>query len=379
MRRLAAPVALALVLPLAACASTANADVSLDLVRAGCPEDIRIQTDALPRVEWGFLYRLLDADSVRVGRGQVSGDLMVDGEPTGATLTILTGDPTDGVSANQQLNDDPDLLLGAVDTDVAIIDSNRYPTVGVFAPLARDPRLFFWDAQLYPTLRNIENFDVTSTASGDLMPVAAVPGDPFVQYAIGTGWITAEQVVAGTDVDVELTVPGFLASGGQRAQAGDDLVEPYLLEQDDVDRASRWQVIDDIGYTRDAGVLSAQPQTLVRFADCLQVLVPELQRSLVAYVGDPEATNALIVELAAQLGDPGYDAELAAAATAELLGGRYLVNGRDDAIGDIDLGRVRGLIERAVPRWRDAEVPVPSDVTADAVVTNRFIDWSIGL
>lgn len=379
MRRLAALVALALVLPLAACASPATAGVSPDLVRAGCPTDIRIQTDSLPRVEWAFLYGLLDAERFRVGDGEVSGDLLVDGTPTGATLTILTGDPTDGVSANQQLNDDPDLLLGAVDTDVAVIDAKRYPTVGVFAPLARDPRLLFWDAENYPALRNIERIAGTTSADGTALPVASVPGDPFIQYAVGSGWITPEQIVAGTDVDVELTVPAFVEGGGVRAQAGDDLVDPYLLSQDDVGRVTRWQVIDDIGYTRDAGVLSAEPQTLVRYADCFQVLVPVLQQALVDYAGDPEPANELVVELAAQLGDTAYGPELAAAATAELLDARYLGNGRDDTIGDLDLGRVRGLLENAVPRWRDAEVPLPSGVTADTIVTNRFIDRSIGL
>lgn len=379
MRRLAVPAVLALVLPLAACTAV-QSEARLDLVRAGCPVDIRIQTDDLPRVEWGFLYRLLDADELEVGDGQVSAPLLVDGEPTDSTLTILTGDPLDGVSANAQLHEDPDLLLGAVDTDVALIDAKRYPTVGVFAPLARDPRLLFWDAEVYPGLRNIEQFSRTSTPDGaGPMPVAAVPGDPFIQYAIGFGWITPEQVEAGTDVDVELTVPAFVATGGLRAQVGDALVSPTLLEQDDVPRAARWQVMDDIGYTRDAGVLSAEPQALVRHADCLEVLVPVLQRSLLAYLGDPDDTNAVIVELSAQLGDSVYDAEHAAAALALLESERFVGNGRDDTIGDIDLGRVRGLFENAIPRWREAELPLPGGVQPEDIVTNEFIDRSIGL
>src|SRR5690554_1900111 len=44
VRRLAGPAALALVLPLAACASIPT-DTRVDLVRAGCPTDIRIHTD----------------------------------------------------------------------------------------------------------------------------------------------------------------------------------------------------------------------------------------------------------------------------------------------------------------------------------------------
>lgn len=362
-------------LPLAACASVPASD-TVDLVRAGCPTDIRIQTDAPPRVEWGFLYGLLDADSVRVGDDRVSAPLILDGEPTGATLTILTGDPLDGVSANVQLHEDDDVLLGAVDTDIALLDFARYPTVGVFAPLARDPRLYFWDAGVYPGLRNVESFRATVTPDGAArIPVAAVPNDPFTGYAIGIGWLTAEQVVA----DPDLTLEGFVAAAGLHAQAGDALVDPTLLGRPGATpRPTRWQVLDDIGYSRDQGVLSAAPQTLVRYADCLTVLVPELQRALVAYLDDPEATNAVVVELAAQLGDEGYDAEVADAAFRELLAERYVGNGRDDTIGDIDLARVRGLFETAVPRWRDAEVTVPAGVTPDDIVTNRFIDRSIG-
>lgn len=379
MRRISGLAALALALPLAAC-STATAGEGTDLVRAGCPTEVRIQTDALPHVEWGFLYRLLDADAVRVRGDEVSGPLVLDGARTGVTLTILTGDPRDGVSANTQLHEDADLLLGAVDTDVALLDATRAPTVGVFAPLARDPRLLYWDAEVYPDLRDIERFSATSTPDGaSLMPVAAVPGDPFIQYAIGTNWISRDQIVAGTDVDVELTVPAFVAAGGIRAQTGDALTEPHRLQQDDVPRAARWQVIDDIGYTRDAGVLSAAPQTLVRHADCLRVLVPEFQRSLVAFVDDPEPTVAMLVDLAAELGDESYDIAAASAALEQLIERRYIANARDGSIGAIDIGRVRSLVDRAVPRWRDAEVDVPVGITADDIATNEFVDRSIGL
>jgi len=379
VRRLAGPAALALVLPLAACAAVPT-DTRVDLVRAGCPVDIRIHTDDLPHAEWGFLYALLDADEIEVGDDRVTAPLVVDGEPTGSTLTILLGDPLDGVSVNTLLQDDSDILLGAVDTDVALLDAKRAPTVGVFAPLARDPRLLFWDAEVYPNLRTIENIRATSTPDGAaLMPVAAVPGDPFTSYAIGMGWILPEQIVAGTDVEVELTVPAFLESAGLRAQAGDALLVPHLLEQPEVPRPARWQVIDSLGYTRDAGVLSAEPHTLVRSSDCLHALVPILQRSLVDYLEQPERVNELLVELAAQFGDETYDAEAVAFASDELLSQRFAGNYRDGTIGDFDLGRVRGLFENAIPRWLDAELPVPSGVVPEDIMTNDFIDRSIGL
>lgn len=379
MRRLAGPAALLLVLPLAAC-TTPPIDPAVDLVRAGCPVDIRIHTDDLPRVQWGFLYSLLDPDAVEVGDGEVSAPLVVHGEQTGVTLTILLGDPLDGVSVNTLLQDDPSILLGAVDTDVAILDARRAPTVGVFAPLARDPRLLYWDAEVYPNLRDIEGLRGTSTPDGAaLMPIAAVPGDPFTSYAIGMGWIAAEQIEAGTDVDVELTVPAFVEAGGLRAQAGDALVDPYLLEQPEVAHAARWHVVDDLGYSRDAGVLSAEPHTLVRSSDCLHAFVPLLQRALVDYLEAPDDVNELLVELSAEVGDPGYDAAAVEYAFAELRAQRFAGNRRDDTIGNLEMGRVRSLFENAIPQWRKVELPVPAGITPDDIVTNRFIDRSIGL
>ena len=97
--------------------------------RAGCPTNIRVQTDDRPGVEWGFLYSLLDPEDVDMltsGTG-VRSALLVDGEPTGVSLTILSGDPVDGVSANVDLHDDENLLLAAVDTDAAILDAARVP------------------------------------------------------------------------------------------------------------------------------------------------------------------------------------------------------------------------------------------------------------
>lgn len=374
-RRGAATAVIALALPLAAC-STGTAS-GVGLVREGCPADIRIQTDDLPRVEWGFLYRLLDPDALRVGADSVSAPLLVDGEPSGSRLTILLDDPHDGVSANADLYDDESILLGAVDTDVAILDAVRYPTVGVFAPLLRDPRIAYWDARVYPGVTTVQGVGTRLTPDGTaLVPFVTTPGDPFGDYAVGARMLTPEQILS----DPGPSIPGFIDAGGIPAQTGDLLTDPYAFERlTGSPEGFASQLLDDAGYERDAGVLSARPQTLVRYADCLEVLVPVLQRALVEYLSEPAATTELLVELSAQFGDEGYDAELAAAAL-DLLEEHDLVgNGRNDTIGDIEMGRVRDLVEKAIPAWRRAEVSIPSEVEADDIVTNRFIDRSIGL
>ncbi|WP_309709067.1 hypothetical protein [Pseudolysinimonas sp.] len=373
-RRIAGVAVVGLALPLAACATGEASGVGL--TRAGCPADIRIQTDDMPRVEWGFLYELLDLDELRAGATSVRAPLLIDGVPSGSTLTILLGDPDDGVSANVDLYDDERILLGAVDTDVAILDADRHPTVGVFAPLLRDPRIAYWDARVHPGVPTVQFAGTLLTPDGTaLIPFVTTPGDPFADYAVGARVLTVEQVVTDPPPSVE----GLLDAGGIPAQTGDLLTDPYVFELlTESPDAFGSQLLDDAGYERDAGVLSARPEAVVRYADCLKVLVPVLQQALVDYLSDPDETTELIVELSARLGDDSYDADLATAALEVLEGERIAGNGRNDTIGDIDVGRLRDLIEEAIPAWKRAGLFVP-DVSTDDIVTNRFIDRSIGL
>lgn len=373
-RRAAMIAVAALALPLAAC-STGEAG-GTGLVRDGCPPDIRIATDDLPRVEWGFLYSLLDPDRLLVQSRSVSAPLLIDGEPSGARLTILTGDPDDAVGADVELHEDESILLGAVDTDAAILDSVRTPSVGVFAPTLRDSRMIYWDAQVYPGIRSIQALGDRLVPDGSaLVPFELVPDDPFLAYAVGAGLLLPEQALT----DGPRGLPAFLDGTGIPAQVGDALLEPSLFPRpaDGSPELVEWQLLDDAGYERDT-VLSARPQAIVRYADCLDVLVPVLQRALRDYLADPEATTALLVELSAGFGDPGYDVRVAAAALEALDADDIAGSGLDGTLGDIDFGRIRDLLKRAVPAWKEAGLAVPADVEAEDIATNRFIDRSIG-
>jgi len=363
-----------LALPLAAC-STGEAN-GTGLVRAGCPADIRIQTDDLPRVEWGFLYGLLDDDQLEFGDASVSAPLLIDGRPSGSRLTILLGDPDDGASASADLHADPSILLGAVDTDAALLDYRRNPTVGVFAPLLRNPRIAYWDASVYPDADGIARFNGRFLPDGSaLVPVVTPAGDPFAGYAVGKRILVADQLSS----EVVPSVQTFAEGGGIGVFTGDALTDPYRLAV-----PTGWGspvesfLLEDTGYRSDANVLSARPQALLRYSDCLDLLVPVLQQALVDYLADPEATTQLLVALSARFGDETYDAILAAAALEVLESDDFVGNGLDDTIGDLDIGRVRQLFDDAVPAWELAEVRVPRGVSLEAIVSNRFIDPSIG-
>jgi len=381
MRRAAAFTVIALTVPLAGCTAAVGGDgtTAIDLARAGCPAEIRVQTDDRPGVEWGFLYSLLDAKDVDIlNAGTVArSPLIIDGEPTGVTLTILTGDPLDGVSANVDLYNHEDLLLAAVDTDQAILDAVRYPTVGLFSPTLRDSRMFYWDSEVYKSVRSIEGLGDTLDPTGEfLAPIVAAPNDPFTDFMVGDGAVGSEQVLPEYRGDIQ----SFIDAGGVRAQQGDVLVDPYLLDQPDSGLTHTYgsQLVDDSGYLRDT-LLSARPQTVVRYADCFEVLIPLLQQALADFADDPDATTDLLVDLAPKLGHPEFDAGLAAYGLATMKKERIVGNGRDDAIGDIDMGHLRELLEDVVPAWEELHISVPGDLDPGDIATNRFIDRSIGL
>ena len=56
-----------------------------------------------------------------------------------------------------------------------------------------------------------------------------------------------------------------------------------------------------------------------------------------------------------------------------------VANGPDGTVGNFDLDRVNALIELAVPIYTAQGSPPKDGVTADDIVTNQFIDDSIGL
>ena len=54
-------------------------------------------------------------------------------------------------------------------------------------------------------------------------------------------------------------------------------------------------------------------------------------------------------------------------------------NGPDGTIGNFDIDRVNGLIEKAIPVYTALGQAPPDGLTAEDIVTNEFIDESIGL
>ena len=375
-RLIAASIAALIAVPLAGCATEPSA--TLDLARAGCPADIRILTDSAPRAEHGALFQLLGATrEVDAERRTISAPLTVDGESTGVRLTIVFGDAFDGTTTTSRLHADDDLLLAAVDADLAIVDADQFPTVAVFAPLDRDAQVILWDPVIYPGIRTIAELGISLGPDGEPVRVLGAPGDLTLDALVGLGLLREEQIVPEYDG----TLDAYTAAGGLIALEGDLTLDPRRISAASPDAQVRYQSVDDTGYDRYPGMLATRPDAVTRYADCFSALVPVLQQATVDFLAGPEPIAASIAGLAARIEGPATSYDLAAAlAAVEVLRTRSIIgNGTDDTIGNIDGGRMQELFDIGVPALRDRGYGIPSDLAPSDIGTNAFIDPEIGL
>ena len=353
-------------------ASSSAAAGAVDLAAAGCPADIKIQTDWNPEAEHGHLYALLGSEyTIDSDVKSVTGPLMASGEPTGVDVTILSGGPATGFTQpNAQMYNDPSIFMAYVGTDEAIAHASDLPTVGVFAPLEKDPQMLMWDPETYPDVTSIADLGEAGAT------VRVFPGGTYIDYFVGTGVLSADQI----DSTYDGTPAVFVSEGGAIAQQGFASAEPFIYENE-VDAWGKpvaYQLINDAGYPKYAAVLSVIPENITEYADCLTALVPVLQQAELDYFADPAATNELVLELV-EAYDTGwvYSADVAAYSVETMLA-ELVGNGEDDILGNLDPARVQELFDIVVPIYSEQGFEIPADLTAEDIYTNEFIDESLG-
>ena len=110
--------------------------------------------------------------------------------------------------------------------------------------------------------------------------------------------------------------------------------------------------------------------------DCLREVVPIIQQAHVDFLNNPDPTNQLILELV-EVYDTGwiYTQGVADFAVSTMLELGIMGNGDNDTLGDFNMDRVVGLLE-IIGQVTDADV---SGLAPEDLVTNEFIDFSIGL
>ncbi len=368
---MAVAIIVALCLAAAACGSD-NDPSSPDersLALAECPDPLVIQTDWFPEPEHGALYNLV-ADGGRFDpeTGRFSGPLEAD---PSLRIEIRAGGPFIGDRATLEvMAADEDIFLGFVNTDEAIAAYGDLPSTAVVAPLDINPQILMWDPATY----QIESWrDVKSTGA----VINHFAGAAYTDYLLATGLVAEAQMEA----DYDGSPDRFIASNGAIIQQGFATQEPYLYQNTFTEwgRPVDFLLIHDAGYELYQGALTILDERLDDSARrCLTAFVPLVQQSIVDFQQDPTATNNVILDAVGMLGDSWTLSEAGAMETVVQMGALGIVgNGSDGAVGNFDFDRIDDVILQI-----RAEVPSragPVGLSADELVTNDFIDSSIGL
>jgi hypothetical protein len=339
-----------------------------------CPDTITVQTDWNPEAEHGALYQMVGPDPVIDADAKtVTGPLVVGGEDTGVDIQVRAGGPAIGFQpVASQLYQDPDITLAYVSTDEAIAAYAEQPTIAVVAPLDINPQMIMWDPETYPDATEIADIGETDAK------VLYFQGAVYMEYLTGTGVLQPDQV----DGSYDGAPASFVASGGTIAQQGFATAEPYIYENEVAEwgKPVTFQLIHDTGYPIYSQPLAIRADDLETLSPCLELLVPIVQQSVIDYVGDPATANALILELVEQY-DTGwvYSEGVADFSVEQQVELGIVGNGSDSTLGNFDEERVQEVLEIAVPILTEGGADIPDDLAPADLVTNEFIDESIGL
>ena len=355
--------------------TTAAAATGVDLVAAGCPETVSLQTDWNPEAEHGNLYQLIGPGyTVDKEKLRVSGDLMAGGKTTGVKVEIRAGGPAIGYSqVTAELYKDPSILLGFTSTDEAVSHSgDEFPTIAVVAPFNINPQIIMWDPATYPDEKTIADLKATGAK------VRYFDGAAYMDYFTSTGILDKKQV----DGTYDGSPASFIAAGGKDTHQGFGTAEPYFYKNvlKDWMKDVGYQYIHDAGWTAYAQSLGGTPANITKYDSCLKALVPVIQQAALDYVAAPDTANAIILDAVNQYNNGWvYDAGQAKAAVVKMQEDKLIANSPDGTLGSFDMDRVTAFIATAAPVFTSTGSKVKDGLVADDIVTNKYINPAIKL
>jgi hypothetical protein len=348
---------------------TAGGETAVEADLGACPNPLVIQTDWFPEPEHGALYNLTAGEgSVDPDSGRFSGPLAADPD---ITLEIRAGGPYVGGQPTVSLMaTDADIFLGYVNTDEAIQNYDQFPTTAVVAPLEINPQILMWDPETY----DISSWD---DVKGTGAVISHFSGASYTEYLVGAGLVDESQL----DGSYDGSPTRFVTEEGQLIQQGFATQEPFNYENvfEAWGKPVDYLLIHDSGYELYQGAVAILDDKLDDTArSCLAALVPLIQQSAVDFQTDPTATNAAILQAVEDLDSFWQLSEDSVANTVVEMGRLGIVsNGPDATIGNFDLDRVNDVLSVTIEDV--PSIKVPDDLRAEDLVTNEFIDPSIGL
>ncbi|MFF5032383.1 hypothetical protein [Nocardia salmonicida] len=335
-----------------------------------CPSTVVIQTDWFATPERAAAYQLVGPNgTVDVKKGAYSGPL----GDTGVNVEVRLGGPfLGGQPVPAQMYQDQSITLGFVPTDDAVRAQSKFPVTGVFASLDVNPQIVLFDPATYPQITSWK--DVPASGA----PVVYSEGKLFMDYLIAHGDVKPDQA----DASFDGTPSRFVAERGRVMQQGYVSNEPYRWEHD----VKGWLkpvkslLIHESGYEIYPHAWSVRAGEMEKLSPCLSKLVPMLQQAQIDYISDPDPVNAALLRIAETIPDgPPMTAGGNTDSVKVQLAQRIVGNGPDNSLGDFDTARVDRVISAVTPILRKRGVEVPDGLAADAIVTNKFIDPTIGL
>jgi hypothetical protein len=344
-----------------------------DALKGICPAKVVIQTNWWPQAEYGAVYRLLgEKPDIDKAKKKVTGTLVDNGVDTGVQLEVRSGGPANNFTPSASLlYTDNGITLGGVDLDQAAQLSADKPALSVFAPLDLSPLVLLWDPTQYPQFNTISDIGQTETK------VLYFQGSTYMSYLTGSGILRQTQI----DPSYDGTPSQFVASGGKIVQQGflTNEVYGYEHEVEHWKKPVAWQLVSDSGYPIYPETLAIRPDRKAELTPCLTKLVPILQRATVAYLNDPDTTNTLIVQLVKDYNAFPYSPERAAYAVKAMKENGVLGNGSNRTVGDFDMSRVQRVINIVKPIFAGQKKKLKEGLKPEDLVTNEFIDTSIGV
>jgi len=336
-----------------------------------CPETIVIQTDWFPESEHGALYQLVGDDYVvDVDKKTVKGSLIdSDGTDTGVDIEIRTGGPAIGYSpVTSTMATDSSITMGYVLTDDAAFNYDNIQTLAVVAPLEINPQIIMWDPETYPDVKTIADLGKAG------ITINAFGAASFLQVFIAEGVVSEEQV----DESYDGSPARFIAEGGKIAQQGFASAEPYQYKNEFTEwgKDVAYQLIHDAGFEIYAAPLAIRAEEKDELSACLKKFVPLVQRAAIEFIENGSRAVAVILDAVEKFDDfwvYGEDVANYSIATMKELG--LVGNGPDSTLGNFDFDRANGALDK----MRAAGLDIPSDLKAEDLYTNEFIDSSIGM
>jgi hypothetical protein len=346
-----------------------------DLKAVNCPSPIVIQKDWWPEAEHGGLYEMFGSDAtVDTAKKKVTGELMAHGGvDTGVQLEVREGGGAVGFQQDTALlYSDPSILLAFVGTDESIQNSAKNPTISIMAPLEKNPQVIFWDPATYPNVKTIADLGAAN------VKIQYFGGGTYMDYLIGKGIVKK----ANTDGSYDGSPANFVAAQGKIASQGFSSAEPYIYQNEvkDWGKPVSYAYIDDTGWKPYSQTIATLPANITKYADCFKKLVPIMQQAQVDYIKNPVSANGLILKAVAQENSGWvYSAGVAGYADIIMIKDGLVSNGPDKTLGNMDPARVNDLIAIAGPIFAAQGKPIKDGLKAEDIMTNQFIDTSIGL